>query len=76
MAKNVTLTPPTELIKGGRGAKFWLRGYFGKGNLSFEWVPYAMNRNGSFIYSALFSQTFPLSLHKYMGGPLGPPKNL
>ena len=28
--------PPTELTKGGRGAKFWLRGYFGKGNLSFE----------------------------------------
>ena len=40
MAKNVNLTPPTELTtKGGRGAKFWLRGYFGKGNLSFEWVP-------------------------------------
>ena len=49
MAKNVTLTPPTELTKGGRGAKFWLRGYFGKGNLSFEWVPYTMIRNDSFI---------------------------
>ena len=49
MAKNVTLPPPTELTKGGRGAKFRLRGYFEKGKLSFEWVPYTMIRNGSFI---------------------------
>ena len=49
MAKNVTLTPPTELTKGGRGAKIWLRGYFGKGNLSFEWVPYTIIRIDSFI---------------------------
>ena len=41
--------PPTELTKGGRGAKIWLRGYFGKGNLSFEWVPYTMIRNDSLI---------------------------
>ena len=36
MAKNVTLPPPTELTKGGIGAKFWLWGYFGKGNSGFE----------------------------------------
>ena len=49
MAKNVTLTPPTELSKGGRGGKFWLRGYFGEVNLCFEWEPYTMIRKGSSI---------------------------
>ena len=49
MAKNVTLTPPNEHTNGGRGAKFWLRVYFDKGNLSFEWVPYTMIIKGSFI---------------------------
>ena len=41
--------PPTELTKGGRGASFWLWGYFGKGNSGFERVPYTIIRNGSFI---------------------------
>ena len=49
MAKNVTLTPPTELTKGGRGVKIWLWGYFGTKNLSFEWVPYTIIRIDSFI---------------------------
>ena len=42
-------SPPTELTKGGRGARLWLWGYFGKGNSGFEWVPYTIFRNGSFI---------------------------
>ena len=29
-------SPPTELTKGGRGARLWLWGYFGKGNSGFE----------------------------------------
>ena len=36
MAKNVTLTPPTELTRGGRVVKIWLKSYFGMINLSFE----------------------------------------
>ena len=49
MAKNETLPPPNELTRGGRSAKFWLRVYFGKVNLSFVWVPYTLIRNDTFI---------------------------